>query len=198
MSKLWRSVLALSVFALAIGVSAQELTRNQRAEIRFLEGMMDHHQMALDMAQHCIERAESAELVTLCEAIIEAQSAEIVQMQAWLLEWYNVDYAPMPMYDMITGEGDMSGMDHSSMGMANTDPTMMMGMMAGLNRYRGVTYDIAWIESMIDHHDDALHMSERLLPRVVNAPLGELAQAIIDAQTAEIAMMEAMLLELGG
>jgi uncharacterized protein (DUF305 family) len=99
----------------------------------------------------------------------------------------------------------MDNMDMSSGGHAGhggddaeiiTDPPMMMGMMAGLSRLEGVAYDIAWLEAMIDHHDDALHMSERILPRVVQQELGELAEAIIDAQTAEITLMESMIVEL--
>jgi uncharacterized protein (DUF305 family) len=50
---------------------------------------------------------------------------------------------------------------------------------------------------MIDHHDDAQHMSERLLSRgVVHEELGTLAEAIIDAQAAEIAEMESTLANL--
>jgi uncharacterized protein (DUF305 family) len=71
-----------------------------------------------------------------------------------------------------------------------------MGMMAGLDRLEGVEYEIAWLESMIDHHDDALHMSERILQREVHPETAELAQAIFDAQTAEIAQMEIMIEEL--
>ena len=95
----------------------------------------------------------------------------------------------------------MSGMGMMNMeGMPATDPAMMMGMMAGLNRLEGVEYEIAWTESMIDHHDDAIHMSERLLERVPegegHGELRELALQIIADQTAEIEMMEQLILEL--
>jgi uncharacterized protein (DUF305 family) len=74
---------------------------------------------------------------------------------------------------------------------------MMMGMMAGLNRVEGVDYDIAWAESMIDHHDDAIHMSERLLTRLGDdgghAGLRTLAETIIADQSAEIEMLEGLI-----
>lgn len=73
---------------------------------------------------------------------------------------------------------------------------MMMGMMAGFNRYTGLDYDIAWLESMIDHHDDALHMARRILGRVVHAELDTLAQAIINDQSAEIELMDALIASL--
>jgi uncharacterized protein (DUF305 family) len=177
--------------------------RAGRAELRYMEGMIDHHQMAVDMANDCLAKATSENLKTICQNIIDAQTAEIAQLQEWLLNWYNVEYTPHAMADMMEMMGAMGGMDHGGMeGMPYTDPPMMMGMMAGLNRLEGVNYDIAWTESMIDHHDDAIHMSERLLERI---PEGEghndlraMAQQIIDDQTAEIAELENLLVEFAG
>jgi uncharacterized protein (DUF305 family) len=177
--------------------------RPGRAELRFLQGMIDHHQMALDMANDCLAKASTESVVTLCQNILDAQTGEITTMQEWLLQWYNVDYKPMSMTDMAEMMPDeMEGMDHSNMeGMPATDPAMMMGMMAGLNRLEGVDYEIAFLESMIDHHDDAIHMSERILERAPEGEshpeLRELAQQIIDDQTAEIEAMETLLTELG-
>lgn len=177
--------------------------RAGRAELRYMQGMIDHHQMALDMANDCLANTQDAAMIALCEAIISAQSAEIAQMQAWLLAWYNVQYAPVSM--LMPADDGMAGMDHSGHSMPAapaTDPAMMMGMMAGLNRLEGVAYDIAWLESMVDHHDDAIHMSQRLLARVPadagHADLLALAQKIIDDQTAETALMETMIAERAG
>lgn len=206
--KLFRGVLAL--LALLVVVTAVPAAmadapvegRIGRAELRFMEGMIDHHQMAIDMALDCLARADVSDaLRTECQAVIDSQQPEIEQMQTWLLAWYNVDYAPMPMSEMMGMMGDdMAGMDHSGMDMSNmpaTDPAMMMGMFAGFNRLEGVDYEVAWLESMIDHHDDAIHMSERLLERDADsaghAELRDMAQAIIDAQTEEIARYEDML-----
>jgi uncharacterized protein (DUF305 family) len=188
--------------------------RPGRAEMRFLEGMIDHHQMAVDMATDCLAKATTESVRTTCQNIIDAQTAEIATMQEWLTNWYNVSYAPMPMADMMAmmeGNMGMEGMDHNMEGMATadpampmpmTDPAMMMGMMAGLNHLEGIEYEIAWVESMIDHHDDAIHMAERILARdpegTGHAELREMAQKIITDQTAEIEHMETMLTELAG
>lgn len=166
--------------------------RAGRAEMRFLEGMMDHHQMALDMANDCLGKAQSEAVTDLCSGIIEAQSAEIAQMQGWLLDWYNVRYEPVPMIAEPVSGG------HSGHGSApNTDPAMTMGMFAGLNRLTGTDYEIAWLEAMIDHHDDAIHMAERVLRRAEHAEIIGLANAIIRDQSAEIALMESLLQTLG-
>lgn len=211
-------VIAMALLTVGL-VSAQTLTRSERAEIRFLEGMIDHHQMALDMAADCVAKASTASVVTVCENVIAAQSAEIELMQGWLLDWYNIAYAPVSMIDAESGGMmDMHAMmdmmhnedenqdaqgghgGHGGHGASNagpfTDPPMMMGMFAGFNRLEGVAYEIAWLESMVDHHDDAIHMAERMLTRVVHAEVGELAQQIIDDQSAEIALIETLIAEL--
>ncbi len=201
-------LICASLFSIGSSLRADAPTEGRagRAELRYMQGMIDHHQMARDRASDCLANTQDAAMVALCEAIISAQSAEIAQMQQWLLAWYNVQYAPVSM--LMPADDGMAGMDHSghaghSMPAAPaTDPAMMMGMMAGLNRLEGVAYDIAWLESMVDHHDDAIHMSQRLLARVPadagHADLLALAQKIIDDQTAETALMEAMIAERAG
>jgi uncharacterized protein (DUF305 family) len=171
---------------LMVSADAPVEGRAGRAEVRFLEGMIDHHMMALMMANDCLAKASSDGLKSLCRAIIDAQSAEIELMRGWLKAWYGIENANMPMMDHMDNMGGMMG----------GEPMMMMGMMAGLSELTGTEYDIAWMEAMIDHHDDALHMSERLLRRVEHADLRDLAQSIIRAQAAEIEMMEGMIRDL--
>lgn len=59
-------------------------------EIAFMEMIIRHHERAIKEAETCIERAYHDELVSLCENIVETQSAEIEQMQTWLCEWYGI------------------------------------------------------------------------------------------------------------
>jgi uncharacterized protein (DUF305 family) len=224
-------IAALSLFSTTFAVSrvvadAPTEGRAGRAEVRFLQGMIDHHQMALDMANHCIAKEDIGdEIRALCQQVVDAQSPEIEMMRTWLLEWYNIEYTPMSMLASHDGEqssggehGGMMGGDHSQHsgtpdasaaaehsgdhsqhgGTPNTsapftDPAMTMGMMAGLNRVSGVEYEVAWLESMIDHHDDAIHMADRILVRAEHPELTQLAQAIIRDQSAEIELMEQLI-----
>jgi len=211
--------LILAVLTFAIGLLGFSLVsadapvegRLGRAEMRFMEGMIDHHQMAIDMSMDCLNKATTESVRAKCQAIIDAQSVEITTMQDWLLNWYNISYAPMSMADMMAmmGEPGMEGMDHNMEGMATadpampaTDPAMMMGMMAGLNQLEGVEYEIAWLESMIDHHDDAIHMAERILARdtegTAHPELRDMATQIIADQTLEIEELENILALLAG
>lgn len=291
-------VLALTLVALPAAAHEPSEGRVGRAEVRFLQGMIDHHQMALDMANDCLGKASTDEVRAICEAVIAAQTPEIEQMVAWLADWYNIAYTPMSMLgqhdagsagdhsehegaaagstgesggmmggmgmmgdmDMMGMMGDMRAMmaemrdmmgemhgmmgmmmqpgmgegQQSGMGMMGgmgnmaqatpapgghdqhsggtdhsqhdgdghegmfTDPAMTMGMMAGFNRLTGLDYDIAWLESMIDHHDDAIHMTTRILQQAEHDELIALAENIVSAQTAENEQMEVLIATLSG
>jgi uncharacterized protein (DUF305 family) len=52
----------------------------------FLEGMIVHHQDAVNMSQLCLEKANQAELKTFCQGVIDTQTQEITQYQTWLEE----------------------------------------------------------------------------------------------------------------
>lgn len=60
------------------------------ADRAFLEGMIVHHQGAIDMAQSYLDAdfEKQPEVVRMAEAIVTVQDGEIEQMQGWLNEWY--------------------------------------------------------------------------------------------------------------
>lgn len=53
----------------------------------FLEGMIPHHQGAVDMAELILENAKHEELRAMARDIIEAQQREIDMMKGWQKEW---------------------------------------------------------------------------------------------------------------
>jgi len=54
------------------------------ADVDFRNGMIPHHQGAIDMAKIALKYAKNTETKTLAQNIIKAQEKEIADMQAWL------------------------------------------------------------------------------------------------------------------
>jgi hypothetical protein len=53
----------------------------------FIEGMIPHHQGAIDMAREALKSAKHQEIKDMAEAIIGAQQSEIDMMNRWMVEW---------------------------------------------------------------------------------------------------------------
>ncbi len=53
-------------------------------DIAFMQGMVPHHQGAVDMAEIVLKHGKDPETRALAKTIIESQTKEIAQMNAWL------------------------------------------------------------------------------------------------------------------
>lgn len=143
------------------------------ADVEFAQGMIPHHEQAVEMADLADGRAESPEVTDLAERIKAAQDPEIEQMTGWLEEW---------------GQEVPEGMDHGGMdGMMSDDD------MTSLEEASGAEFDEMFLTMMIEHHEGAIAMAETELEDGQNADAKELAQTIIDAQQAEIEEMQGIL-----
>lgn len=142
-------------------------------EVDFMTDMIDHHAMAVMMAEICTEKAVHEELVATCESIVQTQSQEIAQMQTWLADWYGVSHEP----EMTSGQ---------------------MRSMAHLQRLEGADYEIAFMRSMIRHHWSAIREAEMCLANAEHTELLALCESIEAAQLEEITTMQAWLDEWYG
>lgn len=139
-------------------------------EVSFMQNMIDHHQMAIMMAEMCVAKAMHDQLRGLCQTIASTQMAEIDNMQSWLDDWYGIDYEP------AMRPGHMAMMDR----------------LAGLS---GAAFEVAFMEMMIKHHTRAIRAAEKCLDKAYHGELLALCQDIVDTQRAEIAQLRTWLCE---
>ena len=64
------------------------LSKAKNFDQAFIEEMIPHHQMAVMMSQHLLSNAVYPEMKQLAQAIIQAQTKEINEMQSWYQQWY--------------------------------------------------------------------------------------------------------------
>jgi uncharacterized protein (DUF305 family) len=81
------------------------------ADVAFMQGMIPHHQGAVDMAEIVLKHGKDPETRALAEAVIKTQTAEIAQMQAWLAK-RGVKPAAAPDTPVASDAADHSKMGH--------------------------------------------------------------------------------------
>jgi uncharacterized protein (DUF305 family) len=154
----------------------------------FIDMMVPHHEGALEMAAVAQGRAERPEIKAMAAAVLRTQAAEIEQMKAWRKAWFGSDMTP-PMSEMPMVEGmQMRGGAHA--GHDGTAGTMDMAADVEKLRMAREPFDIAFIDAMIPHHQDAVDASRAALQRGTRPEIKQLAGAIIDAQLREIGTMQ--------
>ena len=162
----------------APGGSTPTVTLNA-ADIEFAQGMIAHHEQAIEMAEIALDPkvGASPEVLDLATRIKGAQDPEVELMTGWLTA------AGEPVM-MDGGDGhDMSAMD----GMMTAEQMDSMAAMTGTE------FDKTWLEMMIAHHEGAITQSETVKADGSNADVLALADQIITAQQGEITEMQALL-----
>ena len=160
-----------------IGPARSELPADvNNADIMFTTMMIPHHEQAIEMADLILdEDGIDPEVVALAETIKAAQGPEIELMESWLDDWG-------------TDMGDMRGTMGDAM-MSDTD-------MQALEDVTGDEASRLFLEQMIEHHEGAIDMAQSEVDNGENPDVVNLAESIIESQTAEIDTMEEILASL--
>lgn len=148
-------------------------------DLRFIDGMIPHHEGAVNMAQEALQKASRPEIKQLAQSIIDAQDQEIAQMREWRKAWYP-EMADTPMmYD--------AGMGHM---MPMSDEMRQDMMMAGDLGAADDQFDLRFINAMLPHHQGAITMANQALENSERPEIKQLSQAIISSQQQEIEQMQ--------
>lgn len=149
------------------------------ADVEFAQGMIPHHEQAVEMADIALDPTVGAgpEVTDLATRVQGAQDPEIELMTAWLTGWGQ----PVQM-DMSEGHN-----------MADMEGMMSAEEMDALGGATGAEFDRMWMEMMIAHHEGAISMAEKVQAEGSNPDVIALAATIITAQQGEIDEMRALL-----
>ena len=139
-----------------------------KSEREFIEGMIPHHQEAVNTSREVLVRGGSTpEIKKLAEEIIAAQEKEIALMKGWYRSWYGIEYV--------------------------ANPAAYTPMMRDLSILQGAALDRVYLEDMVMHHMGALMMVDSVVPYIEHEEITTLSKAIINSQSREIEQMRALL-----
>jgi uncharacterized protein (DUF305 family) len=152
-----------------------------KADVEFMQGMIAHHAQAIVMSRMAESHGANPQVLKLSNKIDQSQVPEIRIMQAWLRR--NNQFAP-----------DTSSWHHM----------MMSGMLTPeqlreLDAARGVAFDRAYLQMMIQHHAGALRMVDDLFNSSLagqEVDVNVFANDVVTAQTTEIGIMQKLLSQL--
>ncbi len=152
---------------MAGGEMAQDLDQlsGRELEIKFLQEMIKHHQSAVEMAKIVKGHTKRPELLELSNDIISKQNKEIDQMKDWLDDWYKE-----------SATGSMKSMSMKSV--------------AKLKKAEGQKFDLLFLKEMIQHHQQAVDMSQVLQKKTDRKKLLKFGKNIVKDQTKEIQQMK--------
>jgi len=146
------------------------------ADTMFTQGMIPHHEQAVEMSAMMLQKKDIPAAVTdLATRIEAAQAPEIETMTGWLKGW---------------NESATMGAGHSMDGMMGDDD------LKKLEAAQGTEAAKLFLTQMIAHHEGAVMMAKTETAQGQNADAIKLSKAIVTAQEAEIQEMKDLLTTL--
>jgi uncharacterized protein (DUF305 family) len=150
------------------------------ADVSFATMMILQHTQGIAMVDLALKRAADAKVKALAPKIKAGEVPELARMSGW----FTSVNSPVP-----SGVHDMSmpGMEGKPQGVMSAKD------MTDLGTATGSGFDRMWLRLMIRHHQGAVAMARTELTKGSSPDVKQVAQAIVDRQSAEIATMTSIL-----
>ena len=160
-----------------------------KADVKFLQGMIVHHEQAIIMSEMANERTNNKTILDLAKRIDVSQKDEINFMESWLKQ--RNEYA-----DNSHNDHHIHESHHMHMNMAGMATPKQLN---DLSNSKSTDFDRLFLQLMITHHDGALEMVEELKKYPGNAYdpiLNEFVSDLVNDQGVEIERMNGILVGL--
>lgn len=161
-------VALISVVFLVSPAVADEPARSEAKaeyEIEVMKFFIDHHTMAMEMAEMCVAKAVHEDLRDLCKEIIESQREEVNSLGTWLTRWYGIEHEP----EMTSGD---------------------MRVLEKLAALSGEPFEIEFMKEMSRHHATGVAKGKECVKRVEHDELRSLCHNVVGVQAKEIRIMK--------
>ena len=155
-----------------------------KADVKFLQGMIIHHQQAILMSSMADKRTNNKTIVDLAKRIDVSQEDEINFMESWLYD-RGENKKDIPHHNM-----------HMDMGMAGMATPKQL---EDLKNTKATDFDRLFLQLMIAHHDGALKMVEELREfsgSAYDPILSEFVSDLVNDQGVEIERMNTIAVNL--
>ncbi|MFL1430910.1 MULTISPECIES: DUF305 domain-containing protein [unclassified Nocardiopsis] len=165
------------------------------ADAGFLRDMSVHHAQAVDMSMIILEKSEDPELRTVATDMARTQQEQVGRMKGWLLAWdlpVRAPGAPMAWMEGHDHGGGQGGVPETMPGLATAEQ------LDELRAAEGVDAEIVFLELMIDHHLGGIEMARAEVDLGREEMVVGFAQGMINAQGAEVDLMERLLADRTG
>jgi uncharacterized protein (DUF305 family) len=180
--------------AVALGIGRTEVPSADSVDAGFSRDMGRHHLQGVEMANLALDRSDDPAVRGLAFDISATQTNQTGRLQGWLTLWGLQPTGGDTMAWM--GDGGHGG---HSMGEGGLMPGMASEEeLANLRGLSGTEFDVEFLRLMIRHHQGGKEMAEYAAEHAALAPVRDLAETIVESQSAETSLMTNMLSERGG
>jgi uncharacterized protein (DUF305 family) len=136
-------------------------SRAKQFDQQFIDAMVPHHQLEIELARIAQARAQHPELLDLAQEIIDSETVEITDMQAWREEWFG----------------------------SNQTPAMSMALVEAL-RAAPEPFDTAYIDAVLPVQQQAVELSKRALLEAGQQNILDLAGGILELHARQTVLMQ--------